>query len=75
MSGRGELHHPHVPRIEVRDEALDCAALAGGVPALEQHAQRRADPLIADQPSECEAELREPTPGAVQRPLLLLAAQ
>ena len=37
----GELRHPHVPRVQRLDQALDRAALPGGVPALEDHAQRR----------------------------------
>ena len=32
-----QRHHPGAPRVQVLDEALDRAALAGGVAALEQH--------------------------------------
>ena len=39
---RGELRHAHVARVELGHQALDRAALARRVPALEQHAHRRA---------------------------------
>src|SRR5262249_41942611 len=44
-----ERHHPRVPGIQVLHEALDGAALAGGVPALEddhEAAARILDPVL-----------------------------
>ena len=38
--GGGKLRHPHMARIQGADQPADRAALARGIPALEQHAQR-----------------------------------
>ena len=72
---RGERLHAHVARVERSDEPLDRAALAGGVPALEQHAQRRADPLVADQAAEHEPQLQQPRLRASQPLGLLLLGE
>ena len=57
---RGELRDPHVPGVEVVDQPLDRAALAGGVPALEDDAQRRADRAAADLAAQREAQPQQP---------------
>jgi hypothetical protein len=54
---RGELLDAHVAGIERRDQALDGAALAAGVPALEEDAQRWPEVAGADEPGEREAQL------------------
>jgi hypothetical protein len=59
---RGELGHADVTRVERRDEALDRAALAARVPALEEHAQRRPEPARADEPAERQPHLGQPQP-------------
>ena len=41
MGRSGELRDPHVPRVQLGHQPLDGTTLAGGVPALEDHAQRR----------------------------------
>ena len=46
--GRGELRDAHVAGVERGHQALDRAALAGGVPALEEDAHGRAEvPVVA----------------------------
>src|SRR3954451_21432444 len=57
MGRRGVLLHAHVARVELGHEALDRAALAARVPALEYDAQRWAEPLVAVQSGQLEAEL------------------
>ena len=47
-------------RVERGDEPLDRAALAARVPALEEHAHGRADPALADEPAEHEAQRQQP---------------
>jgi hypothetical protein len=53
----GELDHPDVAGIDVRNEALDCTSLSGRVPAFEQHAYRRPQPLIAELAAERQPQL------------------
>ena len=48
---RGELNDAHVPGVDLRDQALDRAALARRIPALEDDANRRAERLLADLPA------------------------
>jgi hypothetical protein len=71
----GELDHADVPGVELRDEALDRAALAGGILTLEGHADRRAELPAPDQPAEGEAQLGEARPGFVEPVRLLLAGE
>ena len=71
----GVLGYAHVPRIERRRQALDRAALAGGVPALEDDAERRPQLFPADQPAKGQPQLRQPLPGQLQLTLFLLAAE
>jgi len=59
---RGELRDPDVPRVERSDQPLDDAALARGVPPLEQHAQRRAQALLRDLTTQQQAQLQQPQP-------------
>jgi hypothetical protein len=54
-----ELRNAHVPRVEMVHEPLDGAALAGGVPALEDDAQRRPDGAVAQLTAEGEAQPQE----------------
>src|SRR5256884_5730715 len=72
---RGELGDPDVPRIQRADEALDAAALAGGVPALEHHAQRRPDPVVADLAAEDQAQVQQPQDRGFQALGALLSRQ
>ena len=60
---RGERGHVHVPGVERLDQPLDGATLAGGVPALEDDADRRAEVAVVeltavDQPQVEQAALR-----------------
>jgi hypothetical protein len=72
---RGELRDADVPRVERRDEALDGAALARGVPALEDDAQRRADAMLADLAAQQQAQPQQVHRGALQAFLGLLLRQ
>ncbi|HEX2265641.1 MAG TPA: hypothetical protein VHH14_05100, partial [Solirubrobacterales bacterium] len=45
-------------RVQRRRQPLDRAALAGGVPALEDDGQRRPDLAVADQPAQRQPQLR-----------------
>src|SRR4051812_4822219 len=67
----GELDDADVAGVDLGDQPLDAAALAGGVPALEEDADRRAELALADQAAEGEPQLAQPLPGEVERPLLL----
>src|SRR5262249_61073468 len=69
-----ELDHAHVARVDWGDEALDRAALAGRVPALEDDAHGRPELLGADLAAEREPKLDQPLPREVERPRLLLPA-
>ena len=60
---RRELRHAHVARVERRHEPLDRPALAGGVPALEQHADRRAEPVARELAAERQPQRLQPLPG------------
>jgi hypothetical protein len=53
----GELRDADVPRVERRHQPFDRAALAGGVPPLEDDAQRRAELARTGLPAE-----RQPLP-------------
>jgi hypothetical protein len=57
MGGRRELDHAHVAGVELGNQTLDRTALAGGIPPLEQHANRGADALIPDQAAERQPQL------------------
>jgi hypothetical protein len=60
--GRGELCDPHMPRVQWGDQPLDAAALAAGVPALEDHAHRRTERVrLTDQATTDQAELEQPS--------------
>ena len=72
--GRAELGHPHVAGVEGSDEPPDGAALAGGIPALEQDAHRGTEPLAADQATEDEAQVQQPGLGMFEALCLLLLA-
>jgi hypothetical protein len=58
-SGGSELDDMDVPGIERLDEPADRAALAGGIPALEQDAQRRAKAGVAEQARGLQAQFDE----------------
>ena len=72
---RRELHDAHVARVELRDEPLDRAALAARVPALEEHAHRRPDPALADEPAEHEPQREQPHLGRLEARLGLLLGE
>jgi hypothetical protein len=72
---RRELRHPRVPRVELVDQPLDGAALAGGVPALEQHQQRRADLAAADLTAEQQPQVHQSFLGLRQLLLGVLLRQ
>jgi hypothetical protein len=75
VGGGGELGDPHVPGVELLDQPLDRPALARGVPALEEHAQRRAQLPGADLPAEQQAQVHQPLLGLRQLLLGLLLRQ
>jgi hypothetical protein len=61
IAGRAELGDPDVPRVQRRDQPLDRTALAGCVPPLEDHADRRAEPwVVPDQAAQYEPQLQQP---------------
>ncbi len=72
VAGRRELGDPHVPGVELADQALDGPALAGGVPALEQHAQRRSELTGPDLPAEQKPQVHQTLLGSLQVGLALL---
>ena len=57
---RCELRHAHVPGVEAGHQPLDRPALARSVPTLEQDAQRRAEPTVADEAAEDETKVQQP---------------
>jgi len=59
VGGRCELRDADVSRVEHRDEALDRAALARGVPPLEEDADRRPQTAVAGEPGEVKPELEQ----------------
>ena len=73
---RAELRDAHVAQVQRVDQALDRPALAGCVPALEQHADRRPELPVAQLAAERAAAA---PPGARGRPsaarLVLLLAE
>ncbi len=60
---RPELRDAHVPGIQRADQPPNAAALAGSVPALKDHAQRRSELAAGDQPPELPAAVRAACPG------------
>src|SRR5690606_14309815 len=72
---RAERPHADVAGIEVGDEALDRAALARRVPALEDAAHGRAERPGAAEPAAVQPQLQEPPAAPLQARVLLLAAQ
>jgi len=58
-SRRRVLADSDVPWIEASDQTLDCASLAGCVPAFEQNANRRSDLVVADQSRSEQPELEQ----------------
>jgi hypothetical protein len=75
VSWSRELDYAHVPRVELRDQALDRPSLAGGILALEDHADRGPKLPAPDQAAEREPQLGQPGPGALEPILLLLAGE
>ena len=59
VGGRRELRDAHVAQVERRHQALDRAALARGVPALEDAAHGRPQLAVAELAAEREAQRRE----------------
>ena len=72
---RGERRDAHVAVVELGGEALDRAALAGRVPALEQHAHGRPEAAVADQPAQLKAQRAQALLRRRQAVVLLLAPQ
>jgi hypothetical protein len=70
----GEPGHPDVTRVQWCNEAADGTALARGIPPLEHHAHRGADPLVAQVAAEHQAEVEQALLGQHQ-PCLLLSAR
>lgn len=55
-----ELRHADVARVEWRDETFDATTLAGGIPSLEDDAQRRPEgAAVAEQPAADQSELEQ----------------
>ena len=69
--GGGEAGHPHVPGVERGHQSLDGAPLARGVPALEQHAHRRAQPPTRHLAAVDEPQLQQAALAGRQAALLL----
>ena len=69
----GVRHHRVVPWVEVADERLDRAALAGRIGALHHDQQAGPERARAHQPAEVQPQLREP-PLPLGKPLLVLVA-
>ena len=69
----GERRHPVVPGVERVDEALDGAALAGRVAALEHEQQSRAELARAHLAADVQAQLQPPPLGG-DKPLVVLLA-
>jgi hypothetical protein len=59
VGGRGELRHTDVAGVERGDQALDRSALPRRVPALEDDAQRRPEPGLADLPTQHQAQVQQ----------------
>src|SRR5262249_57918145 len=67
VARRAELGDPDVPRVQRRDEPFDRTALAGGVPPLEDHADRRPDPrILPDLAAQHQPPLQQPPLGRGQ---------
>jgi hypothetical protein len=64
-----------VPGIQGGDQALDGAALAGGVPALEDHAERRPDLVLPELTAEQQPQPQQPLLSVLQPMLGLLGGQ
>ena len=61
IAGRAELGDPDVPRVQRRHEPFDRTALAGGVPPLENHADRRPElRIVPDQAAQHQPQLQQP---------------
>ena len=72
VRGGGEGGDADVTWIERRDQALDGATLAGGVPPLEDDADRRTQLPAAQLATDDQAQMQQPELGRVQALLLLL---
>ena len=70
----GELGDGVVPGVQRRGQPADRAALAGGVPALEQDGERRSEVPVADLAAGLQAQRGQPALG-VQQALARLAAE
>ena len=66
VGGRRVLADAHVARVEAGDQPLDRPSLAGRVPSLEDDAQRRAEPAVAEEAAAHEAQVQEPQLGALE---------
>src|SRR5260221_646194 len=66
---------PALQRILLRHQPFDRASLAGGIPALEDRADRRTQLPLADHPAEREPELGQPPPAALQPGLFVVARE
>jgi hypothetical protein len=76
VTGRAELGDPDVPRVKRRDQPLDRASLAGGVPPLEDHADRRADlRFVPDLAAQHQPQLQQPVLSRSQPGRFLLRAE
>jgi hypothetical protein len=64
-----------VTQVQGRDQALDRSALARGVPALQQRADRGAEPVLAQLAAEVEPQLGEPVFGGAETLLVLVLVE
>ena len=71
--GLGEGRHPVMPRVERLDEALDGAALSGGVAALEHEQDARAELARAHLATDVQTQL-QPAPLGGGKSLLVFRA-
>ena len=71
----GELGNRHVARVELGDEPLDRAALAGGIPALEDHAHRWSELTVSELAADLQTQLEQPLLGGFEPQLALLLGE
>jgi hypothetical protein len=76
VGGRAELGDPDVPRVKRLDEPFDRASLAGGVPPLEDHAERRPELwFVPDLAAQHQPQVQQPILSRGQPGRLLLRAE
>jgi hypothetical protein len=76
VAGRAELGDPDVPGVKRPDKPLDRASLAGGVPSLEDHAERRPElRFVPDLAAQHQPQVQQPVLSRGQPGRLLLRTE